>query len=289
MKKMIRECPKCSEEIEYKSSISYKKALKDNKPCQSCTAKERSNRPQSRAILLNNLNHGSGVDNNMYGKTVYDVWVVKYGEEVAEKKFLDFKLKMRKINNESKNMSGKTVFDIWVEKYGEEVADEKMNELREKHSKNNSGEGNPMYGKPSPQGSGNGWSGWYNGWFFRSLRELTYMIKVIERFNLKWESGESNKYKIPYIDYKGNKRNYFPDFVIESKYIIECKPRRLWDTPSVLSKKEGALKFCGDNGLVYKTRDVGTLNEEEIKELYNNKEIKFTERYERKYKENYCS
>jgi hypothetical protein len=39
-----------------------------------------------------------------------------------------------------------------------------------------------MYGKPSPNGSG-------NGWYFISLHELSYMVNVIERFKLKWNSG----------------------------------------------------------------------------------------------------
>jgi len=35
--------------------------------------------------------------------------------------------------------------------------------------------------------------------------------------------------------------------------------------------------------------DVGTMSEDRIKELYDTKEIKFTERYEQKFKEKYCS
>ena len=113
------------------------------------------------------------------------------------------------------------------------------------------------------------------------------MIKVIERFNLKWESAETNKYKIPYIDYKGNNRNYFPDFVIEGKYIVECKPKKLWNTPSVSTKREGALKFCDENGFIYKTRDIGCISDEEIKKLYNEGVIQFTDKYEYKFKKHY--
>ena len=80
-----------------------------------------------------------------------------------------------------------------------------------------------MYGKPSPQGSGNGWSGWYKGWYFRSLLELSYMILVIERFNISWSNGE--KIKITYKNFSGINRNYFPDFLLNNKYIIEIKPK----------------------------------------------------------------
>ncbi|MBR4316812.1 MAG: hypothetical protein IKP65_07630 [Alphaproteobacteria bacterium] len=45
-----------------------------------------------------------------------------------------------------------------------------MIELKKKYSEKSKGKNNPMYGKPAPKGSGNGVSGWYKGWFFRSLR-----------------------------------------------------------------------------------------------------------------------
>ena len=40
-----------------------------------------------------------------------------------------------------------------------------------------------MYGRFSPRGSGNGWSGWYKEWYFRSLLELSYMINET-KFNM---------------------------------------------------------------------------------------------------------
>ena len=140
------------------------------------------------------------------------------GRDYSKYKTKEFRDKISKLNKGSNNpMYGKSFYDVWLKKYGKEVADQKMTEYRQKQSELNSGENNNMYGKPSPNGSGNGWSGWYNGWFFRSIRELSYMIKVIERYNLKWESGETNKWKIQYKDYDGLIRNYFPDFIIKSK------------------------------------------------------------------------
>jgi hypothetical protein len=144
-----------------------------------------------------------------------------------------------------------------------------------------------MFGKPSPTGSGNGWSGWYKGWYFRSLRELTYMIKIIERFNLKWVSGESKKYKIKYQDFKGNDRNYFPDFIINNKYVVECKPKKLWGSDNVIRKTKAALNYCELNGLKYKKIDIGILTDNEIKNLYIKGEIKFLPKYEEKFKNKY--
>ena len=82
-----------------------------------------------------------------------------------------------------------------------------------------------MYGKPAPIGSGNGWSGWYKGWYFRSLLELSFMINVIERFNMPWISAENQTYKISYVDTNLKQRNYYADFIIDNKYIVECKPK----------------------------------------------------------------
>jgi len=131
-----------------------------------------------------------------------------------------------------------------------------------------------MYGKPSPEKSGNGCSGWYKGWHFRSILELSYMINVIERFNLQWESGELKKHAIKYKDYKNNDRNYFPDFIINDKYVVEVKPKKLWNTPLVSCKTKYAKKYCKKNGLKYKITCCTKITQEELISLYKNKLIK---------------
>lgn len=178
-------------------------------------------------------------------------------------------------------MYGKRIQDKWVEKYGESGAENRMKEFKEKMSSISSGEKNPMYGRPSPQGSGNGWSGWYKGWFFRSIFELSYMLNVIERFSLSWESAEQKEYRINYIDYFGNKRSYFADFIIGGKYMIECKPRKLINSPSVLLKTQAAIEFCKNIGIVFKIREPMRITTEEIKKMYDMHQIKFTDRYEK--------
>jgi hypothetical protein len=178
-------------------------------------------------------------------------------------------------------------YEIWLKKYGKYEADKRLIEFKKKISKATKGKNNPMYGKPSPQGSGNGWSGWYNGWYFRSLLELSYMINEIENNNKRWETGEQNKYKIEYVDYEGKNRNYFPDFVIDNKFLIECKPLRLHNTSLVKSKTEAAEKFCKKNGLVYILTCPKKLNSDEVKKLHNLGKIKFLDRYEEKYQQLY--
>jgi len=113
---------------------------------------------------------------------------------------------------------------------------EKANNLKRKQSERNSGKNNPMHGKPSPCGSGNGWSGWFKGKFFRSLLELSFMIKF-ENEGIQYSTGEKIKYKIPYYD-NGKLRNYFPDFIFEDGRVIEIKPKAL------ISSFLNSLKFA---------------------------------------------
>lgn len=178
--------------------------------------------------------------------------------------------------NPNINTKGKTFEEIYGEERGKH--------LRKIRSERTSGKNNPMYGKPSPKGSGNGWSGWYKGWFFRSLMELSYMINVIERFNLKWKSAETKKYKIEYKDRKGNDRTYHPDFIINEKFLIEIKPKSLHNSELVQLKKEAAIIFCEENNFIYKlTYSPKTLSLKEIKIFVEEQKIKFIKRYQEKY------
>ncbi len=167
-----------------------------------------------------------------------------------------------------------------------EEAEKRLNQAKEKISKQTSGENNPMFGKPAPQGSGNGWSGWYKDWYFRSLRELSFMINVIEKENLNWRTP-SKLEGIKYFDYEGQVRTYFPDFIIENIRIIEIKPFRLHNTPKVLSKTKAAQNYCQMNGLNFEIIDPIILTDDEIMKLYNDGEIKFLQKYDDKFQERY--
>jgi len=157
-------------------------------------------------------------------------------------------------------------------------------ETKLKISKATSGKNNPMYGKPSPQGSGNGWSGWYKGWFFRSLMELSFMINVIERFNFKWESAENKKYKIEYKDWNNNERTYYADFILNEKYMIEIKPMKLHNSKSIILKKNAAIDFCKKNNLKYKLIDpIKILSKKDLINMIEIKDLKFLEKYKEKF------
>lgn len=251
----IRNCPKCNAELTYKNKNYCKRMEKQRKLCLSCAV--------TKACKTKD-------------------WTPYRTPE--------FKEKISKLSSGKNNpMYGKTVYDTWIKKYGQIEADRRLNKLKIKHSTNNTGKGNPMYGKPSPGGSGYGWKGWYKGWFFRSLRELSYMINVIEVNNQSWITAESDKYRIQYKDLLGNERTYCADFIVDNKYMIEIKPKKLHKTKLIQIKAKAAKKFCKNNNLKYKLIDTKKLTSQEIKDLHNNGSITFTNRYEQKYQETYNS
>jgi hypothetical protein len=224
----------------------------------------------------------SGENNPMFGKTMYDIWAKKYGiKEANNRRNLHIK---NSTKSNRKGMTGRTVYSIWVEKYGIEEANKKLLEFRKKQSINSSGENNPMYNKSSPQGSGNGWKGWYKGWHFRSLRELSYMIMVIEKNNYKWENAEKRKYTIKYISYDNRKRTYRADFIVNNTIMVEIKPKRLHTSPLVLIKKKAGEEFCNKNGLKYELVDC-EIPYKLIVDMYKNGMIILEERYKERFKQ----
>ena len=275
-----RNCPNCNKEILYKNEICLINANKKNTLCRSCNCK---------------------LNNPMKGRSVYDVWKEKYGEEIANRKLKNMKQKikdnynnmtkeqMEEFKNKSKRcgkengMYGKSLYDVWKEKYGKEVADKKQKELNEKRSKNANGKNNSMYGKPSPIGSGNGWSGWYKGIYFRSILELSYLKYLIDN-DIKFESGEKRNHKIQY-EIDGQIKNYFPDvYLIDTQEIIEIKPYKLINSKVNLTKFEAGKKLYGNKFKVITDNDIIKLSIEEIKFMYENNEIKFINKYDLKFK-----
>ena len=293
----IKKCESCQCDIQYKTKSSLNRGIKNKTKCSKC----KSNSIKSLSEEERKKKFGkSGEKNSMYGKTFYEVWINKYGKDEADKKLNDFKNKCSVTSNNwiksltederkkihgsqgKKNpMYGKTIYQAWTNKYGKDEADKRLNDFKNKISESTSGEKNPMYGKPSPQGSGNGWSGWYNGFFFRSLIELSYLV-YLNRFKINYKNGEF--VKIQYQDYLGNNKNYFPDLIIENKYLVEIKPRSLIKSKTVEFKTEAGKKWSQANGFIYKIISPKKISFEKIKKLHDSNEIIFTKRYEEKFK-----
>lgn len=260
--RLSRLCIKCNSIIFHKTVKNRIRCENENKKCINCAAKARGEMQ-------------TGINNHFYGKKHTDeaksnISKLNKGKRFSQK--TEFKKGHKKINQKSN-------YEYWLIKYGKEIADKKNMEFKKKISIANAGKNNPMYGKPSPISSGNGWSGWYKDWYFRSLLELSYMIFVIERFNLKWESGEKKKNKIQYV-IDNKVRNYFPDFIIENKYVIECKPKKLWNTKINSIKKKFGDEYCQTKGMSLRYVDCRRISPKELIELYLKKEISFTKKYD---------
>lgn len=269
-----RECPNCGCELNYNSRSNWQKAIKKKQICRQCT-------------YLNRKIAYKGENNPFFGKKHKPETIAKMQlrehPHVKEEWFR--RLRSEQCKGEKNPIYGTSNYEIWLKKFGKEKADELKEQCRDKKSKASSGSNNPMYGKPSPQGSGNGWSGWYKGWFFRSLRELSYVINVIEANGLEWSSAEKKELRISYVDFAGHLRTYSADFLVAGKKLIEVKPVKLFSSPTVRIKQEAAIDFCIQNGLTYEIVDSPMLSDAEITKLYVDGTIQFTERYEKKFLE----
>lgn len=256
----FRYCPTCGATVEYKDKWSYIYAYQSNTSCKSCVSKLRS-------LQYDYKTKFSGENNPFYGKR--HVNAKKCGAQNIGKRTGD-ENPMRRPELRSyfsKLYTGRKASDI----------SRKNNSIA--HIGLQSGKNNPMYGKPSPNGSGNGWANWYKGRHFRSLRELQYFISDVEGKGLSCESAQ--KYRIPYKSYDGTDRTYQPDFLV-GKVLIEIKPKKLWETPLVKLKKEAGEKFCIENGLEYKLVDIEP-NSSILKDKYIAGEITFVEKYKTRF------
>jgi hypothetical protein len=292
-KKYTKKCPNCGKDMWFKYPYYLKKSIEKNVWCRQCSFIQRSNNPiwkEKNRLILEKRNAGyKGKNNPFFGKTHDRETIKKMVEKRDTSTYTtkEFREKMSNMTSGKNNgMYGKTFYKQWVEKYGIDIANEKLKEFKIKQSILNSGENNSMYGKPSPKGSGQGWKGHYKGWFFRSLRELSYMINVIEKNNFTWKNGEV--IKIEYIDPLGHKRTYRPDFIINEIIVVEIKPLRLHNTPLIKCKSSAAEDYCKQNNLKFEIIDPTILTSNEIKILVNSNQIIFTDRYKKRYQELYC-
>lgn len=274
-------CDNCSKEWESTLSNQIKGLKTYNKDlCRSCKQIEQ-NKQGLRKDQYKKA--GEGAKRNLTGKTFDELHGIEKSNEIKNK--ISNKVKGELNPNFGGKYShgfgdldqkGKTIEELWGDEIGKR--------LRKHYSDTRKGSNNNMFGKPSPAGSGNGWSGWYKGWLFRSLLELSYVINVLERFGFNWESAENTNYKIPYKNHDNISKNYYPDFIVNEKYLIEVKPKHLYDSYNVIEKKNNAINFCKEHNLIYKlTTPIKTLKFKDIKILVDNGYITFTKRYEEKY------
>lgn len=172
-----------------------------------------------------------------------------------------------------------SLMSIWEAKYGPEGAQERRVAWGRKLSASCTGAGNPMYGKPTPQGAGNGWKGWYRGHYFRSLREACFMAQL-DASSIAWSTGECKELTIPYV-FNGAKRTYRPDFKVGS-ILYEIKPVKLQQTPNVQAKAEAARRFCAERGWTYELIDID-VDPTTLKDAYGAGYVRFDRDYETRF------
>jgi hypothetical protein len=288
-----RICLNCSEVVIHKTKRSRDVAEKANRSCRSCNASEINKRHGLRDDFIKKYASPGcsvGESNPFYGKkhTQETISLLKEVDK-SHLKTDTFRKKMCEVvaKGEDHPMYGTNTYQVWLSKYGKEKADELDLERRKKWSAASAGSKNPMFGKPSPQGSGNGWSGWYNNWYFRSLRELCYVIHTLEPSEMSWVAAEKAGVRIIYQDWNETQRTYVPDFLVGGSKLVEIKPIRLATTPMVSLKAAAAREYCKDHGWSYEVIDPGILSEKEVYDLRISGRIRFTERYEKLYQERY--
>ena len=218
-KKFERNCPKCNIIMLYKHKSHRNVANKKKLVCRSCAMNRRYLNPEERkkASIRSMGENGSFYGRHHTPEMKAHFSKIRLG--ISQPASVGENLK-KYYKTHDNPMKGRSVYSIWLNKYGKEIADDKMIAYKLKQSKLNSGKNNSMYGKPSPHGAGQGWKGYYKTHFFRSLRELSYMI-YLEENNIIWESGEVKKFSVDYVDYKGIKITNRPDFFINNNELIE--------------------------------------------------------------------
>ena len=280
-----RSCPNCGVEKQYTNESSFLKAQSKGAVCRKCAAK-------AGGFLdrYANSSNCSGANNPFYGKKHTSETIEKF-KQVDKSIYQtdEFRNKMSSVvaKGEECYFYKTGTCQALINKHGEARGMELFEEHKRRLSIANSGSSNPMYGKPSPQGSGNGWSGWFKGHFFRSLRELTYHVKHLS--DKEWLGCETKEFAIQYRDYLGVPRTYRPDFLVENKLLVEIKPSRLHNTPLVKLKSEAAQALCSGKGWVYSLVDPGILSDGEIRLLYESGNLRFTDRYQSKFRERYLT
>jgi hypothetical protein len=293
--KYQRNCPVCQGIIEYVSKYSARYAEEKARRCKKCVGESMKGKPPIEALRAMaeireaDPTHYKGSKNPFYGK--------KHTQETINKQrlarqtlFLDeaqrelVRQSMKRVYAEGRaglcKHKGKSNHQIWTEKYGKEEADKRWEEFCAKQRKSaKRGKDSHSFGKPAPQGSGNGWKGWYKEHYFRSLRELMCMIDMDAK-GLSWKTAETNEYRIEYM-FNGGCRTYRPDFVVGNE-LWELKPKKLHNSPNVVAKHEAAIEFCKKHDLIYRLMDI-EIKSPVIKEAYDRSLVRFDRNYEQRF------
>lgn len=156
-----------------------------------------------------------------------------------------------------------------IEYYGEERG-KAINEKIKNGAKR--GKDNHQYGKEAPIRSGNGISGYYKNFYFRSLLELSYML-LLENKKIRYEKMENNKL-VNYF-YNGSARTYSIDFYLpDLDQYIEVKAKNFLNSEQNKYKFEAARNQYGDKFVVLTEDHITRINKNFLIQLINNNLVK---------------
>lgn len=273
-----RNCPSCQDVIEYKSITSCNRAENTQTWCRKCRTALRWKENEAYKNMMSQRMKGE--NNPFFGKHHSDETLqILSQKDKSYTKTPEFSQTMREALrgvDTSCDLKAK-----WTREFGEEESKRREQRRRDKISNSLKGEKNPMFGRPSPMGSGVGFKGWYRGWFFRSLRELSFVLQL-ESENRTWKSAECNELRIRYVHPLGQIRTYCADFLIDGNILVECKPVRLQNSPVVLAKQKAAEEFCMRQNWVYLLVDPKLISYEKLDELVSNGNVLLTQKTKEK-------
>jgi hypothetical protein len=224
-------CDKC--QSEYSTSLFYQiKGYNkyDNDLCRSCKQKEQYRLGLRDKQKEHIANYATSVQKGKKFEDLYSPDKANLIKSKLSKAMSDdnprWSLKHRtqeEINIAKKELAERIINKFKGKSYDEIYGKERSTEIKKKLSERQKGEKNNMYGKPAPKGSGGGIDGWFNGFYFRSLLELSFLLDMSNK-GILVESAETNKFKVPY-KVNNKTKHYFPDFYLPNENIvIEIKP-----------------------------------------------------------------
>ena len=227
-----RTCPKCKEVVKHLDKGTYLAGVKYDKLCRPCSA--RKNRPSS-----------VGKSNPMYGRSVKDVWIEKYGQETADKMWSE------KLSKVSKSMMGKNV----GMKNGMKQLEARLKASKTRTEKMK----DPEFRKIFSEGTRRAWRegkmdgvnvGQSKWWDYETKSgrivkcQGTWELKYVEYLDKNNIPFKAHRGTIPYT-MNGNKHSYLPDFylITEDRY-VDVKNDYHY---SISKDKFKAIRKCNPN------------------------------------------
>jgi hypothetical protein len=263
-----RRCPLCAEVVKTKVKGNAKAADQGARKCKTCASKPENNPRYGKPGTMSGKRHSESALSKLRAL------------DKSHLKCEQFRKKMRQVWDE--HHAGKprlSNYEYILLRDGLAAAEEFKLKDSKRKSDLAKGQNNPMYGKPSPMGSGYGWKGWLDGRFFRSLRELRFMLD-----NPSAITAESAFWTAEFI-FNGSERTTRPDFLLETeKIIVECKPERLHLTPQVAAKQKALSMLAESRGYSYVLTDPGIVFSAELQDLISAGRVTLTDKTKEIYK-----